>query len=264
MKFNYRDKIIAGVLLAIVILLVGFFVPIKNMNAKNKTDKKTLADKQKIKTEYETKIAQIPSIQESIKSIYNEANDASEVFVPLEDIKNQVEVDKYMQKYADECKVKISNLDLGASAIAPLDYYFSSVQDTFGKLREQADINGNLSKEYAESVAESTALSQRAKENVIRTQYAMSVSGTKQNIWKYLEAIKKFDKAVVINSVNLKDSSFGKNAAEDAGVQLPESKDGEEVSVTADNGTITNVTDATIIMSLYSVIRMEEPNVESE
>ena len=77
MKFNYRDKIIAGVLLAIVILLVGFFVPVKNMNNQNKTDKKTLADKQAIKTEYEGKIAKIPSIQESIKSIYAEADEAT-------------------------------------------------------------------------------------------------------------------------------------------------------------------------------------------
>ena len=41
MKFNYRDKIIAGVLLAIVILLVGFFVPVKNMSKQNKADKMT-------------------------------------------------------------------------------------------------------------------------------------------------------------------------------------------------------------------------------
>jgi hypothetical protein len=56
MKLNYRDKIIAGVLLAIVILLIGFFVPVKNMNNKNKADKKILAEKQTIKADYEAKI----------------------------------------------------------------------------------------------------------------------------------------------------------------------------------------------------------------
>lgn len=262
MKFNYRDKIIAGVLLAIVILLVGFFVPVKNMNNQNKTDKKTLADKQAIKTEYEGKIAKIPSIQTSIKEIYAEADEATKVFVPLDEISNQIKVDNYMQKYADECKIKISNLELGSSVVAPLDYYYSSAQNTFADLRNQADINGNLKKEYAESVAESTALSQRAKEQVIKTQYALKVTGTKQNIWKYLDTIKKFDKAVVINSVNMTDPSFGAHSAEDAGVQLPESKDGEEVSVTAgENRTIKNTSDAQIIMTLYSVIRMEEPDV---
>ena len=264
MKLNYRDKIIAGILLAIVILLVGFFVPVKNINKQNKADKKTLAEKQEIKADYEAKIAQIPKLQESIKKIYSEASDATKIFVPLDDVQSQIKVDNYMQKYADECKVKIKNLELGATTIAPLDYYYSSSTDTLYDLRAQADVNGNLQKEYEESVAESTALSQRAKESVIKTQYALKVSGTKQNVWKYLEAIKNFDKAVVINSVNLTDYSFGKNAAKQAGVELPESKDGEEVSVNAGEGKeIKNVSDAQIIISIYSVIEMEEPNVEN-
>ncbi len=262
MKLNYRDKIIAGVLLAIVILLIGFFVPVKNMNNKNKSDKKILAEKQTIKADYEAKIAKIPSLQESIRSLYNEASDATKIFVPLDEVKSQIKVDSYMQKYADECKIKIKNLELGASTVTPLNYYYTSSKDNFSALRDQADVNGTLKKEYEASVAESTALSQRAKESVIKTQYAMKITGTKENIWKYLEAIKNFDKAVVINSVTLNDYTFGKDAAKKAGVELPESKDGEEVSVQAGEIVIRNTSEAQIILSLYSVIEMEEPDVE--
>jgi len=262
MKFNYRDKIIAGVLLAIVILLVGFFVPVKNMSKQNKADKKTLAEKQEIKSDYEAKISKIPSIQESIHSLYSEASEATKIFVPLDEVRSQIKVDNYMQKYADECKIKIKDLQLGSSTVAPLNYYFTTSSDTFSTLRNQADVNGNLKKEYDASIAESTALSQRSKENVIKTQYAMKISGTQEGVWKYLEAMKNFDKAVVINSVTLSDYTFGKNAAKNAGVELPESKDGEEVSVQAGDKVIKNTSDAQIVLSLYSVIEMEEPDVE--
>jgi len=263
MKFNYRDKIIAGILLAIVILLVGFFVPVKNMNKQNKDDKKILAEKEKVKAEYEAKIAKIPGLQESIRKIYSEASDATKIFVPLDEVKSQVNVDNYMQKYADECKVKIKGLELGATTVGPLDYYYSSEIDKLSDMRSQADVNGTLQKEYEESVAESIALSQRSKESVIKTQYALKVTGTKVNIWKYLEAIKKFDKAVIINSVNIEDYSFGKNAAKKAGVELPDSKDGEEISVPiGDNKEVKNVSNAQIVITIYSVIEMEEPNVE--
>lgn len=262
MKLNYRDKIIAGVLLAIVILLIGFFVPVKNMSKQNKADKKILAEKEAVKAEYEAKIAKIPSIQESIRSLYSEASDATKIFVPLDEVNSQVNVDNYMQKYADECKIKIKNLELGSSTVTPLKYYYISSKDSLSALRAQADVNGTLQEAYDASVAESTALSQRSKENVIRTQYAMKINGTKENVWKYLDKIKSFDKAVVINSVNISDYTFGKDAAKKAGVELPDSKDGEEVSVQAGNNTIKNTSDVQIVLSLYSVIEMEEPDVE--
>jgi hypothetical protein len=262
MKLNYRDKIIAGVLLAIVILLVGFFVPVKNMNKQNKADKKILAEKEKIKADYEAKIAKIPSIQESIRGLYAEASDATKIFIPVEEVQSQVKVDNYMQKYADECKIKIKNLELGSTTVSPLSYYYTSQKDAFSKLRSQADVNGTLQEAYDASVAESTALSQRSKENVIKTQYAMKITGTKENIWKYLEAMKNFDKAVVVNSVTLSDYTFGKDAAKKAGVEMPESKDGDEVSVQAGDKVIKNISDAQIVLSLYSVIEMEEPDVE--
>lgn len=262
MKFNYRDKIIAGALLAIVILLVGFFVPVKNMSKQNKADQKILTEKEKIKADYEAKIAKIPSIQESIRGLYAEASEATKIFVPLEEVQSQVEVDNYMQKYADDCKIKIKNLELGSTTVTPISYYYTANKDTFSKLRAQADVNGTLQEAYDTAVAESTALSQRSKENVIKTQYAMKVTGTKENIWKYLETIKNFDKAVVINSVSISDYTFGKEAAKKAGVELPESKDGEEVSVQAGDKVIKNISDAQIVLSLYSVIEMEEPDVE--
>lgn len=263
MKFNYRDKIIAGILLAIVILLVGFFVPVKNINKQNKADKKILAEKQQIKEDYEKKIAQIPKLQESIRSLYSDAKEATKIFVPLDDIDNERKLDKYMQKYADECKLKVSSLELKSSKVAPIDYYYLIKGDDLGSIRSEADINGTLQKEYEASIAGDVALSQRAKESVIMTQYAFKVNGTKKNMWKYFEAIKNIDDAVVINSVTIGDYSFGADSARKAGLNLPDSpEDGSEVSVPTEKGEIKNTSDAQVVLTLYSVIEMEEPNVD--
>lgn len=260
MKFNYRDKIIAGILLAIIILLVGFCVPVKNMAKKNKTDKATLAQRQATKEEYETKINAIPGIQESIRSTYNEAKDITKLFVPMDDVKNQVMLDKYLQKYADDCKVRILSLDLGASTVSPIDYYHGSIEDKFGAVRAEADINGTLQSDFYSSISDDLALSQRAKEQVVSTQYGLNIEGTKKNVWKYLEAIKKMDNSVIIDSVNFADFTFGKETAKQKGVEMPDSE--EEISVQAGNDTIKNTSTAQIVISLYSVIEMEEPDVQ--
>ena len=262
MKFNYRDKIIAGVLLAIIILLVGFFVPVKNQIKQNKKDKATLAERQETKAEYEKLIAQIPSLQESIRSVYSEASEVTKIFVPVADIDDQIKLDKYMQKYADECKLKVKNLEVRESSIAPINYYYQQTNDKFGALRGEADINGTFQQAYDAAVAGEVAVAQRAQENVIISQYAIKVNGTKANVWKYLEEIKKNDKALVINSVNLSDYTFGKDAAKQAGVELPDAPDGAEVTVQAGENQIKNTSDAQIVVTLYSVIEMEEPDVE--
>ena len=262
MKLNYRDKIIAGILLAVIILLIGFFVPVKNQIKQNKADKATLAEKEEIKKDYEQKIAQIPKLQESIRSIYSDAKEATKIFTPIDDVKNQLKVDKYMQKYADECKVKILNLELKESSVSPLDYYFDKEEDKYAGLRSQADINGTLQAAYNAANAGDIALSQRAKETVIKTQYGLKVNGTKKNLWKYLEAIKNIENAAVVNSVNISDYTFGDEAARKGGTQMPDAPNGEVVSVQVEGKEIKNTSDAQIVVTLYSVIEMEEPDVE--
>ena len=43
MKLNYRDLVILGILLALAILIAGFFLLIKPKNEEIKTNKETLA-----------------------------------------------------------------------------------------------------------------------------------------------------------------------------------------------------------------------------
>ena len=56
MKLNYRDKVILGVVLAVLILLLGFFFLIKPKNEEIQEDEQTLATKQAEQADLEARI----------------------------------------------------------------------------------------------------------------------------------------------------------------------------------------------------------------
>lgn len=263
MKLTYRDKIIAAVLIFIVVLLVGIFAPIKTTSKQIKADKATLAEKEAIKKDYEDKIAEIPKLKESIKTTYSKTTDITKMFVPVDEVLDSQTVDKYMQKFADDNHVMIQSLQVNAAGTGSLDYYYTAASDQYAEVRNAADVNGTLQEEFNEANMESTVLSQRAKETVMRTQYGMTVTGTRKNIWNYLKAIKDYDKAILINSVNIADYSFGEDAAEAANVSLPDSPEGEVVEVQVGEQKISNTSTVNLVITLFSVYEMEEPNVES-
>ena len=262
MKLNYRDKIIAAFLIAIAIFAMSFFALIKPKYKDIKAHEKTLSEVKKTKQEIKDKIDKIPKLQETIISTQEDTNAIADKFVPVKEVQDPVAIDKYMQKFAEDCHVKIKSAELSKSKVSPISYYYGDFSDSINDMRKSADIDGSLTKEYEKSLAEQNALSQRAKESVIQTQYGINVSGTKANIWKYLEALKKFDKYVQVNSVNISDYTFGKKAAEDANVSYPESE--EETTFTVGEGTeMKNTSDVRIVVTLYSVFEMPKPDVET-
>lgn len=262
MKLTYRDKIIAGILLAATIILIGIFALCKPTYADIKTHNESLEKVENQKKDIETQIAEIPGLQTDIKDTYTKTNEETKVFVPLDRVTDTTYIDQYMQSFADETKVKLKNVSLEESSLVPIDYYYAAANDRLGEMRRAADVNGDLQENYDASVAESSALSERAKESIVQTKYGVQVWGTKKNIYDYLQKLKEFEKAESVDSVRIDDYSFGQNSAENAHVNLPESKDGEIVKVPSGDGEITNASDATIVITLYSVYNMEEPNVD--
>lgn len=265
MKLNYRDKIIAAFLIAIAVVLMGVFLLIKPKAEKIKTNKATLTAREATKAEIEGKIEQIEPLQKQIMKTYEDTNTMAEVFVPIDDVTRVRYLDQYMQKFADETHVKLKNVELSASTVTPIAYYYTEDKDALSDARKAADIDGSLQTQYEEDHMESTVLSQRAKESIVQTQYGVLLNGTKENVWKYLKALKEFDKALTISSVNFNDYSFGKDAAEAANVQLPENGDEDEgVAVETGKGeTITDKSDVQIVITLYSVYDMAKPDVET-
>ena len=126
-----------------------------------------------------------------------------------------------------------------------------------GDLRSEADFSGELTLDYASKVAESAALSARTPENALCTQYGVSVKGTKEDIWNYMQAVADIDEAVMINSVSIADYTFG--AAGETATTTDE--EGNQVSVTVGGGE-NGESDVQFVISIYSVYTMTKPNTD--
>jgi hypothetical protein len=296
MKLNYREKIILGCFLAVAILLGAFLGLVKPKTKTLKDNQARLEELEAEKAEIDAKILQIKPLQDKIKEIYQETNQIASIFVPKEEIDTPVKIDKMLQKYADENDVKVTSLEVSKPTVASLDYYYYQDDDYAESYREEVDLGGQLQAQYDAEHAEQKHLEEREVENLFETKYGVVVNGTKENIFKYLEAIKQYDKAMVIKSVQIYDYSFGENALREAmkaGAQIAETvappteeaapAEGEEAeaqeqggetteeaapqetaptSVTVDGKEITNTSDVQIVISVYSVFTMPEPNVD--
>ena len=293
MKLNYREKIILGVFLAVAILLGAFLGLVKPKTKTLKDNQARLDELELQRSDIETKINQIQPLKDKINEIYNETNKLAEIFVPTEDADTPVKLDKMLQKYADDNEVEITSLEVSKPTVGSLQYYYYTEDDYAQSYREEVDLGGQLQAQYDALHAEQKALDEREVESLFETRYGVLVNGTKENIFNYLKAIKDYDKAVVIKSVSIHDYSFGENALREAmkaGAQIAETAapepqeepaEGEEAettedaqaeetreeaapatSITVDGEEFTNKSDVQIVISVYSVFEMPEPNVD--
>ena len=313
MKLNYRDKVILGVLLAVVIAIAGFVGLIKPKNEEIKEDEALLATKQEEQADLEARIARIEPLKNGINETYEETDKLIQDFIPLEEIDTPMEVDEYMQHFAEECGIRIDNLEITANKEVGLDYYYLESDGMPSQnMRNLADLNGDYAKQDSETYAESNSLSQRNVENVIQAQYGIRLTGTREALCDYLKAIEELKKTIIVNQVRIEDYSFGADALTAEGgtpqptttapdeeettpetpdenteqpetdtdvtqdentdqpetdTETPESDTEAEVPVPAQAPAQLTIDDANtlsvqLIISLYSVYDMPEPNTE--
>ncbi|MDE5583421.1 MAG: hypothetical protein K2J08_06930 [Ruminococcus sp.] len=288
MKLNYRDKVILGIILAIVIAVLGFVFMIKPKNEEIKTDEETLKAKQTEQAELETKIARIEPLKKSIEETYEETAKMTEDFVDIEDISSTEKLDKFLREYAEECGVRIDELNVAYPKEKVLKYYYLEYEDLISNMRESADLNGMYSLAYDSLMAEQNALKDRTAETLIQTQYGIRVTGTREAVWKYMKTIEDLKKSILIDEVDIADYSFGANTVEDTASEPAETP--EEAGEPTDEGaeaenpaegenpevpapaeapapiTISNsdTSSVEIVMSLYSVYDMQKPDIEEE
>ncbi len=246
MKLNYRDRIIIGVLLALVVLLGGFFMFIKPKNEEIKDNKATLAELEKSKAEVEAKIAEIPGIKKDITASYDNGIKFTETFVDIENYDNTRKFDQYMQKLAEDNKVTITSLSVSDISTGSLGYYYFVPPVVAESFRLQFDINGELKEEIDELRKESTALSARTAETLMKSEYTITVTGEeKEDIWNYISAIEEQKETIIIDSVSL------------SNIEIKEDPNKEETGDKEDR-----LPTASFSISLYSVVEMSQPDLE--
>lgn len=247
MKFNYRDRIITGVLLAIVILLAGFFALIKPKNESIKENEKTLSDLEVSKAEVDKKIAEISGLKTDITAEHKKGVEFTKDFVYFGEFENARLLDQYMQKFAEENKVTIKSLQATDPSESSIGYYYFTPTFIGGSLLAEADINYAIRAQRDLMAAESNALSQRAEGNVLQSSYTITVEAEdKENIWNYMKALEEQEKTILINSVNLTNIEIKEKEGGN-------SEDGEE-----------KLPGATFTITIYSLIEMDTPNLEME
>lgn len=261
MKLNYRDKIILSIVLAVAILLAGYFALIKPKTEEISSNKQTLETLESQKRDIEAKIAQIKPLQDSIKETHKNTTALTKDFVDLNLIKGPVKLDVFMQKFAEDSELRVTEAAYGNTTESPIPYYYIENTDVGSALRQSADINGDLQAKVDKENAEGNQLSQRFVETIMKTQYSLKCTGKLENIYKYMELIEKFNDAVIIESYSL-------NEHTEENEENKASGEGEEGSTPkpsqSDVKDEDKLWDAEFVVSLYSVYEMSEPNVEAE
>jgi hypothetical protein len=250
MKLNYREKVILGVLLALIICVAGYIGLIRTKSEQIKADKVTLEQKEADKAEVDGKIAQIVPLTNEINDTYTETKKLTADFVSYDKILNSNDVDQFMQKYADENEVKIYTLNVAGLNAGPIDYYFFTPEFPGEKMLEASDLNGGIMAGVNKDKAESAALTERTVEEALVANYDIVVRGKKEAVWNFMKALEEQDETVIINSVAIDDFTFG----------VTEDENGNEIPP-ADGMDESNVT---FNVSLYSVYEMAKPNTDAE
>lgn len=244
MKLNYRDSMILVSVLAVAIVLIGFFTLIKPKMEEIKTDNATLATTQQTWDGVAAKIDEIPGLQEAIQQGYKDSLELSGDFIDRTTIDETYKLDQLMQPYIDEFQLEAKVVDLSETTTSALPYYYFKPDVITTSMFDAADVNGNYRAEIEKLQEESVALSQRNAETVMVTRYGFMAKGTKENIWKFMDKINSLGTTILIDSVNIADYTFGE-AAREAG----------EIDVD-------NTSEVTFVISLYSAVDMDEPVVE--
>ncbi|HAE51911.1 MAG TPA: hypothetical protein DCG30_01475 [Ruminococcus sp.] len=245
MKLNYREKVILGILLAVIILIAGFVGLVKPKSQDIEDDTALRETKRTEQQEVQDKIDQIEPLKKKIDATYQETNKLAEDFVPMEEINDTYMLDQYMREYADDSEVKILDLQLEELNSQVLKYYYFTPEVLSEDLFAASDLNGDAQTAFDQLSAESNSLSERTEEEVVGTQYAVKVKGTREHVWAYMKAIEEIGDARIISSVKFQDYSFG-----------------ELMDDTVAEGE--GETEVDFIVSFYSVYEMAKPDTEAD
>lgn len=274
MKLTYRDKVILAIVLAIAIFVAGFFGLIKPKSTAIKDNEATLENLEKEKTEIERKIKRIKTVSNNIDKSYLKGEENRAVFVDVDLIGSTnsltggtKKLDEYMYDYAEKAHVKITELKADPTTASALNYYYKPYVEIAGALRESADINGDLQQEIAKESEDSNYIASRGVENIMSTRYGVTIEGKKKEIWDYLSRIEDIDSAVLITSVSLSKAEV-QDEDKKATPATPEGQTPQPNTSTSsdqpENWDDDTVLEASIVIQLYSVYGMEEPDTSQE
>lgn len=216
-NMSYRDKMIVLIISIIIILVAGFFALIR---PKYQTLVADNANYETTKTEWDgikQKLDAIPGLEDNITASYNEANKDASIFVndAFGDYSESLGtehvnylVDEYIQPALDESNLKVIELALGTAGSTELTYYYYTPNVLTYALLEAADINGNYAETATKALQTSAVLEERTAVEALAQNVALNVTGNRENLMAFLEAIKSDENAILVDKVIISDYTF--------------------------------------------------------
>lgn len=265
MKLNYRDKVILAVVLAIAILLAGFFALIKPKRQAIEKNEKKLTQVQSEETEIKRKIARIETLEDTIDETHAKAEKLTKLFVTKSDIDKTTYLDKFMHEYADKSHVRVTELKTDDTAAGTISYYYKPYTEVATALRESADINGNLKEQVDKDSEESNLIAGRNVETIMSTRYGLTVRGTVKDVYAYMDNIKKINSAIIITYLgmtNVEEETEKEKKPASADNEENKKDDSSDSDDEAKEWEDDTLVDASIVVQLYSVYNMEKPNTD--
>ncbi|MBQ1471771.1 MAG: hypothetical protein IIZ34_05370 [Eubacterium sp.] len=216
---SYRDKMVILVISIIVILVAGFFALIKPKYDKLVTDTNTY---ETTKTEWDgikQKLDAIPKLKETITGVYNDAKSDASIFVNNKAFGDEVNqnfdtrkanyiMDQYVQPALDESNLQVTALDFGTAGTVNMEYYYYAPNVVTYSLLEAADVNGNYAETLTEELLAQTTIEEKETAEMLGQNIALKVTGTKENLMTFLEAMKSADSALNVEEVKISDYQF--------------------------------------------------------
>lgn len=259
----------------IIILVAGFFALIRPTYNKLVTDQNTY---ESTKTEWDgikQKLDAIPALKEGITEVYNSAKKDAGIFVneAFGDVNDTLytdhvnyAMDQYIQPALDESNLTVSSMVLGGAAGTSIGYYCYAPNVVTYALLEAADVNGNYAETATKALEMNALIAQRETAELLGESISLEVSGTRENLMTFLEAIKSDENAVLINSVDIADYTFSGGLEEGQVVDVVSvDEDGNEtvtqqvVGAGAEPGTGTS--NYSILITFYNAKEIDTPDL---
>jgi len=218
MKLSYREKV--GLLIVVVLAVVIVFIawPIKTIKGNIKAHKE---EQQKILVKYEEtqrKIAEIPTIESNINSVYENSKDISKKFV---DHMDNIGFDKYFEKLLNKEPYKkngknalevLGDFKISDASTGSVPFYYYVPDVITYPILNAADTNGDLLKTKDEALFKkaenAVSMSELDEQKVEIRTISLSMRFTKEALLALEDELQKNETGVRITGVKINDYTF--------------------------------------------------------
>ncbi|MBQ8926748.1 MAG: hypothetical protein IJ055_00550 [Oscillospiraceae bacterium] len=264
---SYRDKMIILIITIIIILVGGFFALIRPRYNALINDTATLVTTQAEWEGLEAKINQIPVLQDTITTMYNEAKSTASMFVDAaygdanetyDTDKISYYMDQYIQPALDDSELEVSSIDLSAIGSEDVEYYYYTPNVLTYSLLETGDVNGNYAKEVNDEILrDSNYLTEKNVASMQVTTVTMTVEGTKESLMTFLDAIHSDKNAILVSECDIANYQF----KEDEEVIVSVDEEGNETRTVVGSNDEDGTSAMTLVVKFYNAKEIDEPDL---